>query len=82
MNAGAVRRRWAWLPGHSAAVLLVLTASGLAAGLLLHLAGAGAAGNVIWTAVGGCGAAYALWAMADALRHGRVGVDVIALLAG
>ena len=31
MNAGAVRRRWAWLPGHSAAVLLVLTASGLAA---------------------------------------------------
>ena len=81
MNAGAVRRRWAWLPGHSAAVLLVLTASGLAAGLLLHLAGAGAAGNVIWTAVGGCGAAYALWAMADALRHGRVGVDVIALLA-
>ena len=33
----------------------------------------------------GCGrggrAAYALWAMADAFRHGRVGVDVIAVLA-
>jgi len=81
MNAGAARRGWAWLRGHSAAVLLVLTASGLALGLVLHMAGAGVAGNVIWAAVGGCGAAYALWAMADALRHGRVGVDVIALLA-
>src|SRR5262249_56835025 len=39
------------------------------------------AGNAIWAAVGGCAAASALWAMADALRHGRVGVDVIALLA-
>jgi cation transport ATPase len=62
-------------------VLLVLTASGLALGLFLHVAGAGVAGNAFWSAVGGCGAAYALWAMADALRHGRVGVDVIALLA-
>src|SRR5215472_11709866 len=81
MNAGAARRGWAWLRGHSAAILLVLTASGLALGLVLHMAGADVAGNVIWAAVGGCGAAYALWAMADALRHGRVGVDVIALLA-
>jgi heavy metal translocating P-type ATPase len=81
MNAGAVRRGWKWLLGHSAAVLLVLTASGLALGLFLHVAGAGVAGNAVWAAVGGCGAAYALWAMADALRHGRVGVDVIALLA-
>ena len=81
MNAGAARRGWRWLSRHSAVALLVLTASGLAAGLLLHLAGAGVTGNAIWTAVGGCGAAYALWAMADALRHGRVGVDVIALLA-
>jgi heavy metal translocating P-type ATPase len=81
MNAGAVRRGWQWLLGHSAAVLLALTASGLALGLFLHVAGAGVAGNAVWAAVGGCGAAYALWAMADALRHGRVGVDVIALLA-
>ena len=80
MNAAA-RRGWTWLCQHSAAVLLVLTASGLTTGLLLHLAGAGVAGNAIWAAVGGCGAAYALWAMADALRHGRIGVDVIALLA-
>ncbi|HET7245691.1 MAG TPA: heavy metal translocating P-type ATPase [Streptosporangiaceae bacterium] len=81
MNAGAARRGWTWLSQHSAVVLLVLTASGLATGLFLHVAGASAAGNAIWAAVGGCGAAYALWAMADALRHGRVGVDVIALLA-
>jgi heavy metal translocating P-type ATPase len=62
-------------------VVLALTASGLAAGLLLHAAGASDAGNAMWAAAGGCGAAYALWAMADALRHHRVGVDVIALLA-
>ena len=81
MSAGAARRGWKWLSRHSAAVVLVLTASGLAAGLLLHAAGAGDAGNAMWAAAGGCGAAYALWAMADALRHHRVGVDVIALLA-
>ena len=81
MNASAARSGWKWLSRHSAAVLLVLTASGLALGLLLHVAGAGVAGNAVWAAVGGCGAAYALWAMADALRHGRIGVDVIALLA-
>jgi hypothetical protein len=53
-------------------VMLMLTASGL----LLHVAGAGGAGNAIWAVAGGCGAGYALWAMADALRHGRVGVNV------
>src|SRR6516165_8452767 len=58
----------AWLGRHSAPLLLALTASGLAAGLLLWLAGASSARD-------------ALWAMADALRHHRVGVDVIALLA-
>ena len=78
---GAARRGWKWLSRHFAVVVLVLTSAGLAVGLLLHVAGAGDAGNALWAAVGGCGAAYALWAMADALRHGRVGVDVIALLA-
>src|SRR5262245_3089167 len=78
---GPARRGWAWLARHSAAVMLAVTASGLALGLLLHAAGAGGAGNASWAAAGGCGAAYALWAMADALRHSRIGVDVIALLA-
>src|SRR5262252_10707561 len=62
-------------------MLLALTASGLAAGLLLWLAGANSARDAIWAAVGICGAGYALWAMGEALRHHRVGVDVIALLA-
>src|SRR5215831_3932364 len=70
-----------WLGRHSAVVLLALTASGLAAGLLLWLAGAAPAGDAVWAAVGVCGAGYALWAMVDALRHRRLGVDVIALLA-
>jgi len=76
-----MRRALAWLARRSAAVLLALTASGLAAGLALHLAGAGGAGDAAWAAAGVCGAGYALWAMGEALRRGRVGVDVIALLA-
>ena len=69
-----------WLARHTAFLLLAVTVSGLAAG-----------GSCIWpapgrrgcglVAAGACGAAYALWAMAEALRRGRVGVDVIALLA-
>src|SRR5215470_17089894 len=70
-----------WLGRHSAVVLLALTASGLAAGLLLWLAGAAPARDAVWAAVGVCGAGYALWAMVDALRQRRLGVDVIALLA-
>src|SRR5579859_3724288 len=71
----------AWLSRHAAVGLLIVTVAGLAAGLLLRLAGAAHAGDLAWFAVGGCGAAYALWAMADSLRHRRLGVDVIALLA-
>jgi len=71
----------AWLGRHSALALLTLTASGLAAGLLLWLAGAAPAADAVWAAVGACGAGYAVWAMVDALRHRRLGVDVIALLA-
>src|SRR5215831_6119522 len=70
-----------WLARRSALMLLALTVSGLVAGSVLHLAGAGGAGNIAWAATGVCGAGYALWAMVDALRHRRVGVDVIALLA-
>jgi heavy metal translocating P-type ATPase len=70
-----------WLARRSAVVLLALTTSGLVAGLALHLAGAGDAGRIAWAAAGVCGAGYALWAMAEAFAHGRVGVDVIALLA-
>jgi heavy metal translocating P-type ATPase len=73
--------RFAWLGRHAAVVLLSVTVAGLAAGLVLRLAGASRAGDLAWFAVGLCGTAYALWAMADSLRHHRLGVDVIALLA-
>jgi heavy metal translocating P-type ATPase len=62
-------------------MLLVVTAVCLAAGGTLRLAGAAGAGDVAWLAAGAVGVGYSLWAMADALRDGRVGVDVIALLA-
>jgi heavy metal translocating P-type ATPase len=81
MAAPFAARRWVWLTRNSAAVLLTVTTAGLAVGAGLHLAGSASAGDGAWLAAGACGAAYALWAMADALRHGRLGVDVIALLA-
>ena len=62
-------------------VLLAVITLALAGGGVLHLAGTGGAGDAAWLAAGACGSAYALWAMADALRQRRVGVDVIALLA-
>ena len=76
-----VRRTWAWLCRRSALVLLVLTASGLAAGGVARLAGDGAVADVAWLATAACGIGYALWSAIDSIRHGRVGVDVIALLA-
>ena len=75
--AGARRR----LAPHLAIALLAVTIAGLAAGGLLRVAGAVGAGNAVWLSAGACGAAYALWAMAEQLRRGRIGVDVIALLA-
>ncbi len=77
-HAAAAR---AWLDRYSALVLLVLTGSGLAAGVGLSLAGAGAAGDAAWFASGACGGVYALWELVQTLRQGRVGVDVIAVLA-
>ncbi|HEX9358119.1 MAG TPA: hypothetical protein VF933_30420, partial [Streptosporangiaceae bacterium] len=81
MGLAPLRGRLAWLAGQVPLVLLAVTLAGLAAGALLHLAGSGGAGNDAWRAAGVCGAGYALWAMADALRHSRAGVDAIALLA-
>jgi heavy metal translocating P-type ATPase len=70
-----------WLARHSAATLLVVTCAGLAAGGIAWLAGATGAGSAAWAAAAACGMGYALWAMVEALRRGRMGVDVIALLA-
>ncbi len=82
MASTARRHRMAgWMDRNGAAALLAVTLAGLAAGGGLHLSGDGSAGDAAWLAVGVCGLAFAVWAMADSLRHRRVGVDVIALLA-
>jgi heavy metal translocating P-type ATPase len=70
-----------WLGRRSSAVLLVMTAAGLAAGGLAWLAGAGRVADGCWLASAGLGLAYALWSAVDSIRRGRLGVDVIALLA-
>ena len=55
--------------------------AGLAIGAVLHLSSWGKAGNLIWIVVAICGALYAALSMVEGLCTGRVGVDVIALLA-
>lgn len=62
-------------------VPLVLTSTGLVVGGLLHWAGVGAAGNLTWIVVAGCGIALSLYSTLGSLVAGRLGVDVIALLA-
>jgi heavy metal translocating P-type ATPase len=76
-----IRDAGRWLARHNALVLLAVTTSGLAAGGMLQLAAAGGTGDAAWIAAGLCGAGYSLWSIADSIRHGRLGVDVIALLA-
>ncbi len=72
---------WRWLNRHVAALLLVVTGTGLVAGGTMHMTSLGGAGNIAWIAAAACGACYALWAVAGSLRQHRVGVDVIAVLA-
>ena len=62
-------------------LLLVATASGLAAGGLARLAGAGAVADAAWLVTAAFGLGYALWSAAESILGGRLGVDVIALLA-
>jgi heavy metal translocating P-type ATPase len=78
---GRVSAAMAVLARRSAAVMLAMTAGGLAAGLALYAAGSGRGASIAWLAAGLLGAGYALWAVAAALLRGRMGVDVIALLA-
>ena len=76
-----VQGAWGWLGRRAALVLLVVTISGLVVGGLARLAGAGTVSDVAWLATAACGLGYALWSAADSVRRGRLGVDVIALLA-
>jgi heavy metal translocating P-type ATPase len=66
---------------HSALLLLAVTLSGLAGGAAAALAGAGPAADALWLATAAAGLGYALWATAASLRRGRIGVDLIAVLA-
>ena len=70
-----------WLAGHAAAGLLLVTGGCLAVGGVLYLAGAVDGAAVVWAAAGVVGAGYSLWTMLAAFRQGRLGVDIIALLA-
>src|ERR1017187_828989 len=81
MMKSVVQGAWAWCGRRAALVLLAVTLSGLVAGGLARLAGAGAVADVTWLTTAACGLGYALWSAADSIRRGRVGVDVIALLA-
>jgi heavy metal translocating P-type ATPase len=81
MRIGAFRMAAAWLSRRSAVGLLSLTVAGLAAGGVAWLAGAGGVADAAWLAAAACGLGYALWSAADSIRRGRLGVDVIALLA-
>jgi heavy metal translocating P-type ATPase len=81
MMATLARRTWAWLGRRAALLLLVATAAGLAAGGLARMAGADAVADAAWLATAALGLGYALWSMADSILRGRLGVDVIALLA-
>jgi heavy metal translocating P-type ATPase len=66
---------------HLEMALLYLTAALLGLGGVLQLVGLAPAGDALWVAAGSVGAAYAAWNVFDSLRRGRLGVDIIALLA-
>ena len=71
-----------WMASRPATLLpLAFTVCGLVGGGLLHWAGLGAGGNLVWIIAAGCGIALSLYSMVESLLVGRLGVDVIALLA-
>jgi heavy metal translocating P-type ATPase len=70
-----------WLGRRPAVLLLAVTAAGLAAGGVARLTGATGVADACWLVSAGVGLGYAVWSAAASLRRGRLGVDVIALLA-
>lgn len=81
MSRAGLRSAAGWLARRSAVLLLAITAAGLAAGGLAKLADDGAVAHGFWLAAAACGLGYSLWSAGAALRRGRLGVDLIALLA-
>ncbi|HSN02812.1 MAG TPA: heavy metal translocating P-type ATPase [Acidimicrobiales bacterium] len=70
-----------WARERLALLVLVVALAGLALGAVLHASGAARAGDAAWIAIAGIGVALSLLSMVESLRRGRLGVDVIALLA-
>ena len=81
MRSGFLRSTADWLGRRSAVLLLGVTAACLVAAGPAWLAGADGAADGCWLASAGFGLGYALWSAVDGIRHGRLGVDVVALLA-
>lgn len=72
-------RRWRRPGYHTTLAILVL--SFLAIGTVLHLTGNGSTGNLVWAAADLLVLIPLTWAVLVAMRAGRLGVDLIALLA-
>ena len=70
-----------WARQRLTVLVLAVALAGLGLGGALHAASVGGAGNATWVVVAGVGVALSLYSMIESLRHGRLGVDVIALLA-
>ena len=81
MRGGLLRSVASWLRRRSAVLLLGVTAVALVAGGLAWLVGARGVADTCWLVSAVFGLGYALWSAGDAIRHGRLGVNVIALLA-
>jgi cation transport ATPase len=69
------------LPLSKETLLLWISTAGLTVGGLLHLLGNPDAAHVVWAMTTVVGVVPATWWIIDAARHGRVGVDAIAVLA-
>ena len=70
-----------WLVRRSALLLLVVTTAGMAVGAVASLAGPSGVADAAWLGAAACGLAYSFWIAAASIAHGRLSVDVIALLA-
>src|SRR6516162_6363382 len=81
MVGSVVKRAAGWAVRRSDLLLLIATAAGLVAGGVASLAGGGDVADAAWLAAAACGLGDALWSAAGAIRRGRLGVDVIAMLA-
>ena len=70
-----------WFVRWADPLILGVAVLGLVVGAASALVGAHDAADAIWTVTTAFGLGLSAWLVLDAARHGRLGVDVIALLA-